>query len=251
MRPISCAFISGHGDVTEEEFNEHYVPLIDDAIENGTKHFVVGDFRGADLLAQLYFMGKDVYVTIYHMFEKPRHNADNYLTKGGFSSDEERDAAMTLASTKDIAWVRPGKTNSCTEKNIRRRNDEPCQLRREPFFQCCCTCIHHRPVHFHCCTEPTPTEEQKKAAGVEGRCVCGVQKGWACVLPPNFDDRVYDNWGEHSCGCEFHTTKEEQQSYPKKLSPEKLKTLAEQLVNAKTDEEVNTIKKQIVEGFYG
>lgn len=83
----------------------------------------------------------------------------------------------------------------------------PCQLTVEPFFQCCCNCVYHRPIHFHCCTEPKPTEEQKKASGHDGgRCVCGVIKGWACVGPDS--ERVYDNWGEHSCGCELYTERE-------------------------------------------
>lgn len=86
-----------------------------------------------------------------------------------------------------------------------------CQLNTEPFFQCCCTCIYRLPVHHHCCTEPKPKMDERKFGG----CDCTVQKrtnddkelNWACVAP-GFD-RVYDNWGEHSCGCELHTTKEQ------------------------------------------
>ena len=37
------AFISGHRDVTIEEFNEYYVPLIEEAIKQEHK-FVVGDY---------------------------------------------------------------------------------------------------------------------------------------------------------------------------------------------------------------
>jgi hypothetical protein len=80
-----------------------------------------------------------------------------------------------------------------------------CQMDVEPMKQCCCNCAFHLPVHFHCCTSLTLSAEQKKAAGVEGRCVCGVQKGWACVQPDG--GRVYDNWPEHSCGCELYTPK--------------------------------------------
>lgn len=74
------------------------------------------------------------------------------------------------------------------------------------FVQCCCNCKHLHPVHYHCGTEPKPTEEQKKAAGIEGRCVCGVQKGWACHNP-EMDGRIYDNWPQHSCGCECYDPK--------------------------------------------
>jgi hypothetical protein len=79
-----------------------------------------------------------------------------------------------------------------------------CQLTVEPFKQCCCKCAYHLPVHFHCTTEPKP---EKLPEGPEGSCACGVQKGWACVSPES--GRVYDNWPEHSCGCEVYTTQED------------------------------------------
>jgi len=78
-----------------------------------------------------------------------------------------------------------------------------CFLDYRDMQQCCCNCKHLHPVHYHCCTEPKPTDEQKKAAGIEGRCVCGVQKGWACHNP-EMDGRIYDNWPQHSCGCECY-----------------------------------------------
>lgn len=114
-------FISGHGDVTAPEFFEHYVPHIDKAIDNGDS-FVVGDFRGADFKAQIYLHFRGVTdVKVYHMFAEPRHNAGGFETVGGFTSDEERDSAMTKDSDADIAWARKGKETSCTQKNVDRR----------------------------------------------------------------------------------------------------------------------------------
>lgn len=72
-----------------------------------------------------------------------------------------------------------------------------CQMAVEPLRQCCCTCWHHWPVHFHCCTEPKPD-----LPFAESKCVCNVQKGWACVSP--VAGVVYDNWPEHSVGCEMY-----------------------------------------------
>lgn len=121
---MKIAYISGHLDLTEEEFREHYIPAIDYAIFFGYK-FVVGDARGADKMAQEYLknVGNNVYhlITVYHMFDKPRHNAASFNTKGGYKTDEERDIAMTKASDYDIAWVRPGRETSGTSKNIMRR----------------------------------------------------------------------------------------------------------------------------------
>ena len=122
------AFISGHLDLTEEEFDLHYKSPIVRAISRGDS-FVIGDARGADVIAQrlLYRMALDGVneVTVYHMLEAPRNFAfgTGWKLSGGFTSDKERDEAMTKASDYDIAWVRPGREKSGTAKNIKRRTE--------------------------------------------------------------------------------------------------------------------------------
>lgn len=114
------AFISGHLDLSPDEFAEHYRPLIDAALAAGAT-FVVADARGADALAQAYLAERRAQAVVYHMFEAPRHNLGGFPTAGGFQSDAERDAALTRASTVDIAWVRPGRERSGTARNLARR----------------------------------------------------------------------------------------------------------------------------------
>ena len=123
-------FVSGHLDLTREEFDEHYVPRIDKAIENGAS-FVVGDASGTDYIAQDYLwtqckLNEMSYksVTVYHMLVKPRNHIFKFVTVGGFKSDKERDEAMTNASDEDIAWVRPGREKSGTAKNLKRRENK-------------------------------------------------------------------------------------------------------------------------------
>lgn len=107
-------FISGHLDLSQEEFNNYYAEKIYKAIKENC-NFVIGDARGADSYAQKLlssYMSKEdssLYdrVTIYHMKEKPRNNFGNFKTKGGFNDDEERDSQMTKDSTEDILWIRP------------------------------------------------------------------------------------------------------------------------------------------------
>lgn len=122
---MTTYFISGHLDVTPEEFTQHYVPALVDAIAGGHS-FVVGDARGCDTQAQraLAILGDFVRnrVTVYHMLEKPRNLEGQFKTVGGFKTDGERDQAMTAASDKDIAWVRPGREKSGTAKNLARRD---------------------------------------------------------------------------------------------------------------------------------
>lgn len=119
------AHISGHLDVTNEEFKEHYIQKIEDALK--LHHtFVVGDAKGADLMA-IEFLDNKILIpdelVVYHMFDFPRNNIEKFCFSmiGGYQSDEERDAAMTRISDYDIAWIRPGRENSCTANNLKRR----------------------------------------------------------------------------------------------------------------------------------
>jgi hypothetical protein len=116
---VRVAFVSGHLDLTESEFGEHYVPALDRALAAGDA-FVLGDARGADLLAQRYLRARSARATVHHMFTAPRNNA-GFPTVGGFTTDDERDNAMTTGSDYDIAWVRPGRTKSGTARNLARR----------------------------------------------------------------------------------------------------------------------------------
>lgn len=120
-------FISGHRDITKEEFEINYEPLINYALhKTENAKFVIGDYYGCDIMSQNYLIdvvGIDPSrVTVYHMFEKPR-NINEKITNlvGGFESDEERDTAMTNASFEDIALVRDHKKLSGTGQNILRR----------------------------------------------------------------------------------------------------------------------------------
>jgi hypothetical protein len=116
---VTINYISGHLDLSPEEFEEYYRPGIDAALTR-EEGFVVGDARGTDAMAQSYLLGKTEAVVVYHMFSSPRNNV-GFPTIGGFESDETRDARMTADSQQDIAWVRPGRKKSGTQKNLDRR----------------------------------------------------------------------------------------------------------------------------------
>lgn len=117
-------FISGHLDLTQTEFAEHYERRIREAVRTDG-HFVIGDARGCDAMAQSYLYDHvqidPIRIRVFHMFERPRNNIGRFQTVGAFKTDEERDAAMTKASDDDIAWVRRGREDSGTAHNIFRR----------------------------------------------------------------------------------------------------------------------------------
>lgn len=126
-------FVSGHRDITPEEFEKNYhINIMTKILQDKNCRFVVGDCDGADKMAIDYICNAykqlgttDVPLTIYHMFDKPRNipstDGISFRMKGGYMSDIERDSAMTEVSDVDIAFVGEGKRDSGTAQNILRR----------------------------------------------------------------------------------------------------------------------------------
>lgn len=115
------AFVSGHRDITDDEFNKFYVPKLMSAIADGHR-IVVGDYQGVDYLTQRWLKDRGyTNVIVYHMFIKPRYYVEGFPLRGGYISDEDRDSSMTKDSDYDIAYVRVGKENSGTAINLARR----------------------------------------------------------------------------------------------------------------------------------
>jgi hypothetical protein len=117
-------FVSGHLTTTPEEFQQHYLPVLERVLsEDPDSKFVMGDARGTDRLTQLWARERGLFsrVTVYHMFASARNNAGPFHTQGGYETDTARDEAMTAASQVDVAWVRPGRETSGTAQNLARR----------------------------------------------------------------------------------------------------------------------------------
>lgn len=81
--PRSVAFVSGHMDLTEDEFNVRYRPAIVAAVEAGSVSFVVGDAPGCDIMAQRLFKELGVHpsqVVVHHMSTQPRCSSTKSAT---------------------------------------------------------------------------------------------------------------------------------------------------------------------------
>ena len=120
MENKACAYICGHLDLTQEEFDLHYKDKIKEVVAMD-HNIVVGDANGADVMAQQLL--KDLnynYVIVFHMFEEPRHNVGPFAQTGGYGSDIERDEEMMKHSNYTVAWVRPGREKSWTAKALKR-----------------------------------------------------------------------------------------------------------------------------------
>lgn len=136
-------FISGHIDLSYEDFEKYYIPKIKDIIEwDSYPIFVVGDCKGVDKYAMDYLYKTLEYrgeLHIYHMFDTPRNIPEGYREykeyefvddegcevtfHGHFKSDEERDSAMTRDSDFDIAFIKDNRWKSGTAQNIQRRHN--------------------------------------------------------------------------------------------------------------------------------
>lgn len=127
-------FISGHRDLSYNDFNQYYKPVIDYIVDNDDEAgFVIGDCDGVDKFAMDYiFQNYKCALVIYHMFSTPRNipkglsenpGLEGVYFQGGFISDEERDSAMTKISDLDIAFIKDNRWNSGTAQNIKRRHN--------------------------------------------------------------------------------------------------------------------------------
>lgn len=123
-------FISGHRDLTDKEFAEHYIPMLSKIIEDDLfADFVVGDCEGCDKKALEFLLSQPNYnfISIYYTKElKTRpmgSHPENFEKVFTYEMPDYNacDEAMTCNSDFDVAWVRPGKENSYTANNIRRR----------------------------------------------------------------------------------------------------------------------------------
>lgn len=119
-------FISGHRDLTWEEFTKWYTPLITTIYHTDKDaKFIVADCKGCDSMTQDYLLALGVSLTkivIYHMGNIPRYLAAPAMpTKNGYVSDIDRDETMTEHSDCDIAFICRGKESSGTAQNILRR----------------------------------------------------------------------------------------------------------------------------------
>ena len=117
-------FISGHRNISKEIFEKYYIPKISRVIlEDPNPEFLVGDYEGADYMAQEYLnsIGMGDKTTVYHMYTSPRNYIQGLKCIPGFKSDEERDAAMTNNSDFDIAFYEKKRGWSGTLTNIVRR----------------------------------------------------------------------------------------------------------------------------------
>jgi len=119
-------FVFGNGNISFESYLNCYkksiTPLLDEDNE-----FILCDFKGVDTLTAELLKTKTANVIVFHIGKFPRYTPDKYKTKvsqwiykGGFISDEERDLEALNYCTHFIAtdFNSNSKRISGTKKNI-------------------------------------------------------------------------------------------------------------------------------------
>lgn len=119
-------FISGNTDISEKDFMQYYLPVLAELSKSEEKiYYVLSDDEGCAEITQLFLKSnlkdKSV-VSIFGCGIDPNIYIDpDFVYVGGFKTLEERDAAMTLLSNKDLHVILSGTGKSAVEKNILRR----------------------------------------------------------------------------------------------------------------------------------
>jgi hypothetical protein len=138
---MTIVMVSGHTDLTDEEFNKYYKPYLDEYVELKYS-FLVGGAQGCDEMTQKYLSDKDVLVTVYDKGVQCNVYNNKYNHINGFDSYPLRDKAMTENSDIDLAFPRQnGGGGSGTWANILRRkygdvlSSELIKLAREKFMK--------------------------------------------------------------------------------------------------------------------
>lgn len=126
---MKVIYISGNGNTSFEDFQHYYLPHLQELSGDPEHHFIVGEFRGIDVLTLEFLKTKTANVSVYHCGEKPRYMPDPFRTHvrewktvGGFKSDGERDRAAIERCTHVLAidFNSDDNRKSGTQKNIER-----------------------------------------------------------------------------------------------------------------------------------
>ncbi|KAF2172264.1 hypothetical protein M409DRAFT_49987 [Zasmidium cellare ATCC 36951] len=113
------AFISGHIDITPDQFHQHYSSPLETSVA-ANHNFILSTAKGTDTLALEHLLSHDVApsrITVY--IARPTNprkggpvDVEKYTARGlrvevvdGWHT--ERDAEMTRVSDYDVLWVRP------------------------------------------------------------------------------------------------------------------------------------------------
>lgn len=93
-------FIQVPCDLKDEEFKLYVLPHLKDALKKKCS-FLINDHNER---IQKFLHQHTTQVTVYHTGSTPQFNVGNFPTKGSFTSEKERDAAMEGASEAVLDW---------------------------------------------------------------------------------------------------------------------------------------------------
>lgn len=116
-------FVSGHRDLTHSEFNRVYLPVLDEILcSDQNAFFMVGVCEGVDTFAIEYLIEQHARLTIVGPSVKEKYaKYHNKATLISTLTYEHADSYMTAQSDKTVAFIKPGREQGHTARNILRR----------------------------------------------------------------------------------------------------------------------------------
>lgn len=120
-------FVFGNGNLSFQDFLYYYVPVLEKYYAQDNTSFLIGDFRGTDVLTLEWLKCQTPHVTMFHLFDRPRYTSDKFKTfvsdwtvKGGFLDNTKRDLAMCNECTHFLGFDfnTDSYRKSGTQKNI-------------------------------------------------------------------------------------------------------------------------------------
>lgn len=107
MSNYDTYYVVGHDDLTKEEFEANYIPQLNVALDLNSS-FILSESTICDKMTQEFLKGKTNKVMLVYAGPYPCYNCGNFPTDSGYEDIEEARKSMSYASSKDIAWERPG-----------------------------------------------------------------------------------------------------------------------------------------------
>lgn len=126
QKEYNIIFVSGNIDMDEKKYLQYYYYPMEFLLQSEEPiHFVLSDDDGCAAMTQVLLkqhMKENHSVSIFGCGDDPVNYVDQrFVYVGGFQTLEERDAAMTFISNKDLHVVLEGKGRSAVEHNVIRR----------------------------------------------------------------------------------------------------------------------------------
>lgn len=130
MTNVAVYFCSGYKDITNDEFEDFYIPRLKEIIQNTNSKYILGDSNTFNLKCLEYLLSQNIDVTniTIHCIKDVNNGNEELqtlikkynLSCVEFLNKNERDEFSTNISTDDILWIRDEDSNDLNASRVYR-----------------------------------------------------------------------------------------------------------------------------------